>query len=211
MSATLDEALDRLIDLVRDWADENRVEHADSIATIDARIDELQRMRAALAGWSPTEPGDWAVAREVARWQGLDRDRVWSRTRTETWMADQGPFTHEVMATVLGPQWVHVVALVRRAAGLTAEERSAYRSAWLADYETDRSAYDEAWRAVIVIGGPGGAARRAFWAFVVGVDYAGVAAALARRDEVDPKHYEVRTRVWRRMFGPIHPADEVLS
>lgn len=209
MSATLNElgqALEQLAESVRDLLGS---QPPTQIELLDARIDELQRMRSSLVGWSPTEEGDWAIAREVARSQGNDLDRTWRKARTEKWLADQGAFGHEVMASVFGPEWIHVVALVRRAAALTPQERQDYYDAWLADYNAHSTEYDDAWRAVFVVGGPGDAARRALWAFADGFN-ALVGAALARRDEVDRKHYDVRTRVWRRVFGPIHPDDEDL-
>lgn len=212
MSASLDTVEQTLRQALDDLAYVRAQMTPDEVALIQAeqaaladRVQQLDIRIAGLRGWSPTQPGDWAIAREVARWQGFDKKHSWSKGEAEVWGQNQEPFTAAVMTSVLGDNWTHVVALTRKAASLTPTERSDYRTAWLADYNAHKGDYDQAWRAVVVGGGPGGAVLRALGAFVVLL--AGVGSALARRSEVETKYYDVRTRVWRRMFGPIHPDD----
>jgi hypothetical protein len=177
---------------------------------IDCQIAALQAQRAQIGGWAPAQPGDWAISRGIAQHRNVKgSDNWWSEADMAGWTP--GPIPTTEMVAVFGPDWEQVVALVRVAASLDSSQRQAWYEAWSADYNADRKSWDAAWSKVIVYGGPGVAARRALWAFVVGGDRGGVAGTLARRSEVDRKHYDRLTRAWRQHIGPIHPDDEVLA
>lgn len=159
------------------------------------------------------QPGDGAIYREVvayrqhgASWNDADErtaDEVLAWLRTQAW-----EITDDELEAVFGPDWEHVVALVRRAASLTDAERQTYYDAVTSVWGT--SEWSRAWRAVIVLVGPGGAALRALGA--VGV---GAGAALARRHEIGvpggirQEDYDVLVKPWVSLFGPVHPADAV--
>lgn len=210
MRASILDQLEDALDVIRGHVQDLREQHPDEIALLDQEIAELQARRDSLLAWTGNEPGDWALAREVARWRGLDSGRTWTKTNTEAWWAGEGPFSHAEMASTFGPDWPHVVALVRKGASLSSEQRSAY-------YASDSwdSTWSDAWRAVVVAGGPGVAARRALRA--IGAVVAGVAVALARRHEIgvdggiSQAHYDRLTIAWSRMFGPVHPDDAAVS
>ena len=218
MSAALDEIASAAHQILASLVD-LRDEHPDEMtllerkqAELKAQLDDLERQILAMHVWTP-QAGDWSLVREVARWRGAVQE-YWDQRRTEQWLADAGQITHAEMRTVLGPDWTHVVALVRRWVAATNDERqryySAVRSVW------NSTEWKAAWRAVVGGSGPGGAALRALGAFV-GFDYgAGVAAALARRSEVQAGdiaqvHYDVLARPWRTTFGPIHPLDSAVG
>ena len=126
----------------------------------------------------------------------------------------------------LGPQGVHVVAVLERACHLTLDEvralAPARAAAWLAARDAARdaalggalggalaAAWDAAWDAALV----------AAWSY----DELGAALAAARdatrdaardaagalvvRDILTTDHYDTLTRAWRTVIGPIHPDD----
>ena len=92
----------------------------------------------------------------------------------------------------LGPQGVHVVALIERARHLTLDEVRALALVrgddWVAAWDAARTA---AWVAAWV------AASDAAWA----------AGALVVRDLITTEDYDTLTRPWREAIGPIHPDD----
>ena len=113
----------------------------------------------------------------------------------------------------LGPQGVHVVALLDRARRLTLDEvralapvrgdawDAALDAAWDAALDAARTAAwdaasDAAWDAA------SDAARTAAW--VAARDTAG---ALVVRDLLTAEDYDTLTRPWREAVGPIHPDD----
>ena len=163
--------------------------------------------------WIPSEDSDWSLLCGLAAHRGvIDSPWDWDQDDAEGWA--HGPITHTEMAATFGPDWIHVVALVRKAAGLTPEQRSAYYQRWSRIYNEDTAAWSAAWRAVVVGSGPGGAALRALLAVGV-VGNAVVAAALARRSELtsdtEREAYDLLSRAWREEFGSIHPDDPVLE
>ena len=105
----------------------------------------------------------------------------------------------------LGPQGVHVAALIERARHLTLDEVRALApvrgdawvaardAAWVAAWD---AASDAAWDAAIDV------ARTAAW--VAARDTAG---ALVVRDLLTAEDYDTLTRPWREAIGPIHPDD----
>ena len=127
---------------------------------------------------------------------------------------------------VFGPQGAHVVALLERARRLTPDEASALGAArdaalgaargaaWDAaldaacgaalDAALDAAwgaAWCAAWGAARAI--PRGAARDA------ALDAAcGAACGLVVRDVITTEDYDILTRAWRTVIGPIHPEDE---
>ena len=113
----------------------------------------------------------------------------------------------------LGPQGVHVAALIERASVLTEDEverlgaawsatrdaawAAAWSAAWYASWDATRdaaryAAWDATWHA----------ARYAAW-------YAArdTARALVTRDLISTEHYDTLTLPWRRIIGRIHPDD----
>lgn len=89
-------------------------------------------------------PGDWLIARGVYRARG--RAESWNdekgRTADEVLSVLHAEITDADLADTFGPQWLEIVALVRRAAVLTPDEAKALAAA-------------------------GAAARAAAWALVV--------------------------------------------
>ena len=104
----------------------------------------------------------------------------------------------ELPATdALGPQGVHLVALIERCAGLADDDarklRAARGGAWGA-----AGAAGAAWDAAR----DAGAAWDAAWALVVR-DLIG--------DTFTQAHYDTLTMPWRTVIGPIHPDDAAVS
>ena len=138
----------------------------------------------------------------------------------------------ELPATdALGPQGVHVAALIERGRQLTADDaqkmiaaRHAARyasmeAAWKADTARD-AAMDSTVTAAVFTARDAAriAARDAGWEAVRGTGWtaawdatvtgAGDATlALVVRDLIDREHYDALTRPWRTIIGPIHPDD----
>ena len=137
------------------------------------------------------------------------------RKRAEQWNDEDGRTAIDVievlhkdisdgeLAETFGPQWEQIIALVRRAAEITAGDAEKLDAAW--DAARD-AAWDAAWDA----------ARVAAWdaAWVAARDAARVAAwALSTRDLIGQngftqEHYDTLTGPWRKVIGPIHPDDE---
>jgi len=183
------------------------------------------------------QTGDEYLIREVLR--RLYRAEAWNDSpgRTEGEVLDvlrTTEITDADLAETFGPQWEHIVALVRRVTTLTQAEaerldaarvaarvaawdaaRDAARdAAWDAARDAARdaagaAAWDAAWDAA------GAAARDAAWdaARDATWDAAGDAAeALALRDLVGKNgftqgHYDTLTTPWRTVIGRIHPDD----
>ena len=105
-----------------------------------------------------------------------------------------------------GPQGPHVVALIARAGGITADEAERLAAARAAARDAARAAArDAAWAAARAAAGD--AARAAAWA---------AASALVVRDLIGQHgltqdHYAILTRPWRTVIGPIHPDDPAVT
>ncbi len=167
-------------------------------------------------------PGDAYIIEQVASRQGWGTG--WNDARSTTW-----PMVRERLARIevtdadlldtFGPQWAAIVALVRRAAVLTADEVRRLAAAWAAAWDAARdAAWDAAW------GAAWGAARAAAWdaAWAAAWDAARDAAwdaawALVVRDLIGQHgftqaHYDTLTGPWRTVIGPVHLDDaEVAS
>ena len=99
-------------------------------------------------------PGEWLIARAVARRRG--HGEQWndepSRTEGEVvgWLRTAQPITPGELADVFGPQWEHVCALVLRASRLNAVEGreldAAGAAAWAAARDAARAAARDAER-----------------------------------------------------------------
>jgi hypothetical protein len=114
---------------------------------------------------------------------------------------------------LFGPQGEHVAALIARAQNLTAEERDRLDAAWNAvRYATRDSAQyvarDAGWYAAQYA-----AQSAARYAAQSAAQYAAqyvardTAGALVSRDLISTEHYDLLTRPWRKIIGPIHPDD----
>ena len=102
---------------------------------------------------------------------------------------------------VFGPQGAHVVALLERARHLTPDEASALGAARDAALG---AALGAAWSAAW------GAARDAAWCAAWGAAWGaacGAACGLVVRDVITTEDYDILTRAWRTVIGPIHPED----
>jgi len=162
-------------------------------------------------------PGEWLIARAVARHRG--HGEPWNDTdgRTEdevvVWLRTAEPITPDELAEVFGPQWEQVCALVLRAARLTPDKAKALGAARGTAWD---AAWDAAWYAAR--GAAWDAARDAAWG--AAWDAAWYAArdaawALVIRDLIGQHgftqdHYDTLTGPWRRVIGPVHPDDAPL-
>ena len=113
----------------------------------------------------------------------------------------------------LGPQGVHVAALIDRTRSLTADEADRLAAAWDAAWSAARDAIrgtawdttrDAAWSA----------ARDAIWGATRDTTWAAVrltvrdsTRALVVRDLISTEHYDTLTAPWRAVIGRIHPDD----
>lgn len=150
----------------------------------------------------------------------------------------QPDITDTMLAETFGPQWEHVVALVRRAATLTESEAEtmaaawagrAARAAWAAARDAGDAAGEDAaraaWSAARAAVGAGDAARAAWAANYAAWDAAwfraraavGAAArALGLRDLIGQHgftqdHYDTLTGPWHKAIGPVHPDDKAIA
>lgn len=165
------------------------------------------------------QPLDAPLIGEVGRRFGFgtaDNDKA------ESWseIYDRVPdvITDEMCETTFGPQWEHVIALVRQAGTLDDSQVDA-----LAD-DIDEAAWWTARYAVKRAAQHGGRLRHAYPVAAI-VDHSdssstlvidGIVFALVYRDLIGQigytrAHYDALTAPWRRVVGPLHPDDEVLS
>jgi len=171
----------------RDWGD------ADSMC-----------LHGAIRRCSP-QPGDAFIIEQVAAFQGWGTD--WNDSDDTDWEMVRARLAHvEVtdadLADTFGPQWKHIVALVRRAAILTKDETRQLLAAWDAAGVT-------AWVTACVAAEVAArdTARRVTW------DAARDAAlALSVRDLIGQsgftqEHYDLLTGPWRSVIGSVHPDD----
>ena len=138
------------------------------------------------------QPGDAFLIEQVADRLGWGTD--WNDAIETSWQQVRARLAHvEItdadLADTFGPQWEAIVALVRRAAVLTADEANQLDDAW---YAAGDAAGDAA-----------GAAARAF------------ARALTLRDLIGQHgftqaHYDTLTGPWASVIGPVHPDDKAL-
>jgi len=142
-------------------------------------------------------PGEWLIARAVARHRGHGEQWNDAPGRTETevlgWLRSAVPVTNTELARVFGPQWEPVCVLVMRAASLTYDEACHLDAAWDASRSTSM---DTAWFAAR--DAASAAARDGTWALSVR-DLIG--------DKFTQAHYHRPTGPWRTVIGPVHPDD----
>jgi len=163
------------------------------------------------------QPGDAFLIEQVAARQGWGTG--WNDAHDTDWNMIRQRLAHvEVtdadLADTFGPQWEHVVALVRRAAVLTADEVQQLVAACVAAWDAARvaarlAAQNAAWDAAQDAAWD--AARNAAW------DAARVAAqdaarALVVRDLIGQhgftqEHYDLLTDPWVSVVGSVHPDD----
>lgn len=163
----------------------------------DAQIvSQVLNHRGFTYAWNDTDAADAAEVRAA-----LDRD-----------------ITDEELAEVFGPQWEHIVALVRRASELTEDEVKALRDAWaaapgvawLTAWDTAQEAVQATWSAAQadVWATTENAAPGAAW-FVTRAAYQAVAARdLIGQHGFTQEHYDALTGPWRKAVGPVHPDDK---
>jgi hypothetical protein len=148
-----------------------------------------------------------------------------------------GRVVAELPATdALGPQGVHVAALIERCGSLTADEMSrdaawdaardaAWDAAWAAARDATWAAAwdatrDAAWAAArdatwdATWAAARDATRDAAWAAARDATWDAAwdaTRALLVRDVLAPEHYDTLTRPWRLVVGPCHPDDGPIS
>lgn len=134
-------------------------------------------------------PGDGYIAREVFRRR--QRAEGWNdehgRTSDEviTYLAES-EITDEELAETFGPQWREIVAQVRAISGATPQQ--------ITDLDAARdAARAAAWDA----------ARDAVWALVT--------RDLIGANGYTQEHYDILTRPWRQVMGPLHADDAEMS
>ena len=153
--------------------------------------------------------GDAYLIEQVANRKGWGTS--WNDDEATSWAdvrarLSRVEVTDDDLADTFGPQWESIVALVRRAAVLTADEAKQLDAAWAA---TGDAAGDAAWAA----------ARDAAWDAARGAAWCaaqGAAWALAVRDLIDQHgftqaHYDTLTGPWASVIGPVHPDDAVIK
>jgi hypothetical protein len=175
------------------------------------------------------QPGDAYLVEQVACHQGWGTD--WNDDTSTTWPMVRErlariEITDADLADTFGPQWEHIVALVRRSAVLTADEaqrmvavraaagaagaarvaNAAQRAAWAARNAARdaarNAALGAAWRAAWVAGeGAAWAARNAVGVLVV--------RDLIGKRGFTQDRYDTLTRPWRTVIGPVHPDDRI--
>lgn len=178
-------------------------------------------------------PGDAFVIEQVAARSGWGTD--WNDAKDTSWADVRDRLAHiEVtdadLADTFGPQWMAIVALVRRAAILTDEESdrlyaagdAAGDAAWGAARVAARvAARDAAWAAAraaardAALDAARGAGWAAAWNAARGAGWNAArdaARVLAVRDLIGKhgfkqEHYDLLTGPWRSVIGPVHPDD----
>ena len=160
------------------------------------------------------QPGDAFLFEQVAERQGWGTN--WNDDESTEWVQVRERLAHvEVtdvdLADTFGPQWEQVVALVRRAAVLTADEVTDLAVAWATAWAAAWNAAGAAARA---------AARAAAWAAAGDAAWAAAgdaaraaAVALVVRHVIGQHgftqdHYDLLTGPWRKVVGPVHPDDK---
>lgn len=148
----------------------------------------------------------WACARELARRRG--HGERWNdaddRTKDEVlaWLDTAEQPTEAEWEGIYGPQWEHVIALCARVDRLTKAEAIALQRARASAMA---SAWDSARDSALDIARD--IARESAW----GGAWALVVRDLISEDGFTQEHYDVLTRPWRQVIGPVHPDDAPLD
>jgi hypothetical protein len=164
------------------------------------------------------QPGDAFLIEQVANRQAWGTQ--WNDATSTTWQMVRDRLaniqvTDADLADTFGPQWEAIVALIRRAAIMTAADvqqvtaprpvaraaaRVTARSAALAASRTP------AWAAAVA------AARDVVWDGTWAAAAALVVRDLIGQHGFTQEHYDTLTGPWRTVIGPVHPDDaEVAS
>ncbi len=143
------------------------------------------------------QPGDAYLVEQVADTQGWGP--AWNDNTSTTWPMIRERIAHiEItdtdLADTFGPQWKHIVALVRRAAVLTVDEAQRLVAAW----ETRDAARGAAGTTARNAGGAAAA-----WGAAVAL----VVRHLIGQHGFTQEHYDLLTGPWRNVIGPVHPDD----
>jgi hypothetical protein len=166
------------------------------------------------------QPGDAFIIERVAERHGWGTQ--WNDEPSTTWEMVRYRLAHvEVtdadLLDTFGPQWEAIVALVRRAATLTADEASCLVAARDAAGNAARDTARDAARAAAgyTARAAAGYAARAAAGDAAGYAAAAAAWALVVRDLIGQygftqQHYDTLTGPWRTTIGPIHPDDKEL-
>jgi hypothetical protein len=193
---------------------------------------EKMCLHGAIRRCSP-QPGDAYLIEQVATREGWGTE--WNDDDGTDWqMIRQRLARIEVtdadLAETFGPQWPHIVALVRRAAAFTADEMKLLAAARAAARTAARTA---AWGAAGVAARAAGRAAALDAALDASLAATGDAAlaaalaatgdaardvaraaawALAMRDLIGQhgftqEHYDALTGPWATVIGPVHPDD----
>lgn len=183
----------------------------------------------ALRACSP-QPGDWLIARAVARHR--DHAENWNDSKATTrddvteWLRTATSITDAELSEVFGPQWEPIIDLIRRAAVLTSDEVEALDvvmdAAWYGIWEVVMTSAlgaalvvsrEDTWDASLL------ATRSAALASVLPATRAAAGAAtraatgaLAVRDLIGQhgfrqEHYDTLTAPWATVIGKVHPED----
>jgi hypothetical protein len=174
--------------------------------------------------------GDAFLIEQVANRQGWGTN--WNDCKGTEWVQVRERLAHVEatdvdLADTFGPQWEQIVALVRRAAVLTADEMldlavaraaagdAAWAAAWAAaGAAAGAAAWGVAWGvAWDVARAAAGAAAWAAAGAAAGAAAWGVAGALMIRHVIGQhgftqEHYDLLTGPWRKVIGPVHPDDK---
>ncbi len=162
-------------------------------------------------------PGDAHLIERVARRQGWGTG--WNDARSTTWPMVRERLAHikvtdADLADTFGPQWAAIVALVRRASVLTADEVQRLDAARGAARAAARAAAEDAARdaAGAAAGAAAWGAARAAAGAAAWAAARAAAGALAVRDLIGEHgftkaHYDTLAGPWRTVIGPVHPDD----
>jgi hypothetical protein len=171
--------------------------------------------------------GDAYIIEQVAAHLGWGTD--WNDAHTTNWALIRARLAHvEVtdadLADTFGPQWEHIVTLVRRCAILTGvEQHKRLDAAWAGARAASAAAVARnaaraaAWFAAGAAAGDAAwaAAGEAAWA-AAGAAAGDAARALVVRDLIGQhgftqQHYDLLTGPWRTVIGPLHPDDKPMA
>ena len=164
------------------------------------------------------QPGDAFLIQQVAECQGWGTE--WNDDQSTEWVQVRERLAHvEVtdvdLADTFGPQWEQIVALVRRAAVLTADEVTDLAAAGDAIDAAARAAArgateDDAWSAAW--SATNAAAKAVANGATRGVIGAAARALVIRhvigQHGFTQEHYDLLTGPWRKVVGPVHPDDK---
>ena len=175
------------------------------------------------------QPADAPIIEQVGARFGFgtrDNDSADGWLAIESMILAHPTITDDMLLVTFGPQWGSIVALVQRCHTLTPDEVQKLAAAWAASRAAAwAAARDAAWAAAGDRAAAGAAAWVAAWAAASNRAAAGAAAwvaagvaarAAATRDLIGQHgytqaHYDLLTRPWATVIGPVHPDDEPVA